>query len=344
MKDLEQLIGDNGQEITTMEEVLAPKVEVEEVEVPKKPSVVIPETPVETMEDYAAELEASFWKIRVGDVLTGKVIDADETGVLIDFDYYAPGKISAEDMSADPSFNILTDVAVGDILSATVVRLDDGAGNLVLSRKQADQVLAWDKLKDMMENKTVIKGTIKEVVKAGAILYVEGIRGFIPASKLALEYVEDTTPFLNQEVEVQIVTVEEENEKLVLSAKELLNIKAMEEKKEKANALEEGTVLEGTVEQLKDYGAFVGLGDGISGLLHISQISDKKIKHPKVVLSVGQKVRVKITKIQDGKISLSMKELNDVTSKEITDEPVEYTESGSATTGLGALLAGFKFD
>lgn len=115
----------------------------------------------------------------------------------------------------------------------------------------------------------------------------------------------------------------------------------MEERAERAGRMQEGTVLEGTVEKLMPYGAFVQIGDGVSGLLHVSEISEKRIKHPKVVLSEGQKVRVKITRVENGKISLSMKALNDVLNKE--DEPVfDYKEEGEAATSLGALLAGFK--
>lgn len=300
------------------------------------------EEPVETMEDYAAELEASYRRFSVGDVLTGTVIDVDETGVVMDFNYYAPGRIPAEDMSADPHFNILEDVKIGDTISATVVKLDDGAGNLLLSRKEADSVLAWDKLLQMKEDQTVITGKITETVPAGAILYVEGIRGFIPASRLALEYVEDTGEYLNKTIQVQVIEVDQETGKLILSARELLTQAAVAARNEKICRIQEGTVVEGTVEKLMPYGAFVAIGDGISGLLHISEISEKRIKHPRVVLSEGQKIRVKITKVADGKISLSMKALNDVLNKEAVEEVFDYKEEGQATTSLGALFANMK--
>ena len=333
-KELEEIIFEQE---TQPEEAAAQSEQTEEIALAESAA----EDVQETMEDYADELEASFRTFSVGDVLTGTVIDVDESGVLMDFNYYAPGRIPAEEMSADPHFQLLEEVHVGDTISATVVRLDDGAGNLLLSRKEADDVLAWDKLKQMQEDHTVITGTITEVVPAGAILYVEGVRGFIPASKLALTYVEDTSAYLNQTVRVQVLDVQEEEKKLVLSAKELLTEQAMEERAERAGRMQAGTVLEGTVEKLMPYGAFVQIGDGVSGLLHVSEISEKRIKHPKVVLSEGQKVRVKITKVENGKISLSMKALNDVLNKE--EEPVfDYKEEGEAATSLGALLAGFK--
>ena len=121
--------------------------------------------------------------------------------------------------------------------------------------------------------------------------------------------------------------------------------KVMEEKNKKINKYTVGTVMEGTVEQLKDYGAFVNIGDGITGLVHISQISDRRLKHPSQVLKEGDKVKVKIIKIENNKISLSIREAAELTSREVEEEgPVEYEDNGAAATGLGALLKGFKLN
>ncbi len=298
----------------------------------------------ETMEDYKEALEASYRQIKPGDIVTGTVIDVNETGVTIDFDYYAPGKIAADQMSDDPKFNILTDVQKGEEISATVIKTDDGTGNFVLSKKDANDELAWDRLEQMMQDKTVIHGMIGGVVNKGVIMYVEGIRGFIPGSKLAMEYVEDTTSYLNKEVDAIIITVDKEKKRLVLSAKDVLVQKAIEEKNKKIEKIAVGTVVEGTVEQLMDYGVFVDIGDGISGLVHISQISDRRLSHPKQAVQVGDKVKVKITKIKDNKISLSIKEANEVINKEVDEETFDYKEEGQAITGLGALLKGIKLN
>ena len=328
----------------TPAEAAAPEAKAEAAapEVPAEP--VIPEV-TETMEDYKEELEKSFRQIHVGDVLEGTVIDVDETGVLMDLDYYAPGRIPVEEMSADPHFDIMDAVRIGDRYSATVKRRDDGHGNIILSKKDADNELSWEKLKRMMEEKAVITGKITETVRGGAILYVEGIRGFIPASKLALAYVEDPSEYLHRTVEVQVADVDEEDRRLVLSAKELLQAKAIEEKNQRIARLAVGNIVEGTVETIKEYGAFVDIGDGISGLLHISQISAQRIKHPGAVLREGDKVKVMITKVQDGKVSLSMKAVADLTAKELQEEEEnEYHDDGEAVTSLGDLLKGFKFD
>lgn len=231
---------------------------------------------------------------------------------------------------------------MGDEVSATVVRKDDGRGNIQLSRVEANDVLAWDKLRQLKEDKTVLDVKVAEVVNAGVTAYVEGIRGFIPASKLALHYVENLDEYLNKTIQVQVFDLDEEKERLILSAKEVLREKAEEERKAKISNVEVGFVTEGTVESLQSYGAFVSLGNGLSGLVHISQISQKRIKHPSAVLAVGDKVKVKVIAIKDGKLSLSMKALDDVAAKEIEEETVELPKSEELTTSLGELFAKLK--
>lgn len=299
----------------------------------------------ETMEDYKEALEASYRRIRPGDIVTGTVIDVNDQDVTIDFNYYAPGRIPVTELSDDPTYHVLENVAVGDTLTATVVKTDDGAGNMLLSCKDAVEELAWDKLQEAQKTKKVYHVKVAGAVNGGCVAYVEGVRGFIPASKLALEYVEEPADYLNKELDVQVISVDEGAKRVVLSAKELLLAKVMEEKNKKINKYTVGTVMEGTVEQLKDYGAFVNIGDGITGLVHISQISDRRLKHPSQVLKEGDKVKVKIIKIENNKISLSIREAAELTSREVEEEgPVEYEDNGAAATGLGALLKGFKLN
>ena len=299
----------------------------------------------ETMEDYKDALEASYRRIRPGDIVTGTVIDVNDQDVTIDFKYYAPGRIPVTELSDDPTYQVQENVAVGDTLTATVVKTDDGAGNMLLSCKDAAEELAWDKLQEAQKTKKVYHVKVAGAVNGGCVAYVEGVRGFIPASKLALEYVEEPADYLNKELDVQVISVDEDAKRVVLSAKELLLAKVMEEKNKKINKYTVGTVMEGTVEQLKDYGAFVNIGDGITGLVHISQISDRRLKHPSQVLKEGDKVKVKIIKIENNKISLSIREAAELTSREVEEEgPAEYEDNGAAATGLGALLKGFKLN
>lgn len=261
----------------------------------------------ETMKDYEKELEASFRKISEGDVISGTVIDVTEEEVTLDLKYYTQGIIKVAEMSNDPSFSVLDDVRIGDVIEAAVVRMDDGQGNILLSKKEANAVLAWDVLEGYLEEQKAVTVKVTETVNAGVVAYLEGIRGFIPASQLALSYVEDTSVYLGKKLTVRVITVDREKEKLVLSAKELLKEQEKESRDHKVAMLVPGTVMEGVVESLQPYGAFVDLKDGLSGLVHISQISQRRIKKPSEVLKVGDKVKVKILNTNDGKISLSIK-------------------------------------
>jgi small subunit ribosomal protein S1 len=205
---------------------------------------------------------------------------------------------------------------------------------------------AWDKLARMMENKEVFTVQILETVKAGVVTYVEGIRAFIPASQLSDAYVEDTSAWIDKDVDVRIITCDPDKKRLVLSGREVARDRRRQERKNRINAMQPGTVLEGTVQTIKPYGAFVDLGDGIDGLVHISQMSQKRINDPSEVVKEGDKVKVRIIKVADGKISLSMKTLEDAPVQE-KEEPVDvslYTTKENATTSLADLLKGFKFD
>lgn len=294
------------------------------------------------MADFEEELTASLKTIHEGDIITGTVIAVTDTEVTLDLKYYTEGVIRREDYSDDPTFNLKEEVHVGDEISATVVRRDGGQGQIMLSRKEANDVLAWDKLKALQDAQTNIVVKVAGAVKAGAVAYVEGIRGFIPASKLSLNYVEDTNDWIGKEIEVRVINADEEDKKLVLSAKEILREREAEEKKTRISNVSVGLVTEGVVESLQPYGAFVNLGNGLTGLVHISQISEKRIKTPAAVLKVGDTVKVKVIAVKDGKLSLSMKALQDVAAEEIQEEEIELPQSEEVSTTLGSLFANLK--
>lgn len=299
---------------------------------------------METMKDYEKELERSFRTINEGDIISGTVIAVSEEEVTLDLNYYTQGVIKVENLSNDPDFNVFSDVAQGDVIEATVVKLDDGNGNIELSKKEANDILAWDKLKEMMDAEQVIKVRIKEAVNAGVVTYVEGIRAFIPASQISTDYVEDTGAWVGKELEVKIITVDKANDKLVLSGKTVAKDKEAEERNHRISMLVPGSVVEGTVESIMQYGAFINLGNGLSGLVHISQICQKRISSPREVLKEGQKVKVKILNTNDNKISLSMKALEEIAvdTTEDAGEIEEYVSNESVGTSLGSLFAGLK--
>ena len=230
--------------------------------------------------------------------------------------------------------------------------MDDFAGELEASYKEYDEQRSpeleqegpdaekWAELTQQMRDKTVLKVKVKEAVKGGLVAYVDDIQAFIPASQISTKYVEKLEDCVGQHLEVVPITVDTEKKRLVLSAREVLLEKEAAEKAKKMAAVQVGAVVTGTVDSIKDYGAFVDLEDGLSGLLHVSQISSQRIKHPGAVLKEGQKVTVKIIGIKDGKISLSMKALSG--DAEPSEEVFNYRESGAATTGLGELRKGLK--
>ena len=298
----------------------------------------------ETMKDYEKELEASFRKIREGDVISGTVIDVNEEEITLDLKYYTQGIIKAEDMSNDPAFSLLNDVKAGDVIEATVIRMDDGQGNILLSKKEANEVLSWDVLEQMKEEKTDVTVKVSEAVNGGAVAYVEGIRGFIPASQLDLNYVEEPADYVGKTLKVRVITVDQEREKLVLSAKEILKEQQKEEHDHKVAMIVPGTILEGTVESLQTYGAFIDLKDGLSGLVHISQICQKRIKKPSEVLKVGDQVKVKVLNTNDGKISLSIKAVaEEQEASEVEDfDTASFSSNESVGTSLGDLFAKLK--
>ena len=297
----------------------------------------------ESMEDYKEELEASFREIKEGDIISGVVLGVTEEEVTLDLKYYTQGVIKVEDLSNDPNFQAMEEIHPGDVIKGTVVSLDDGQGNIKLSKKEANDVLAWEKLNTFLEEKTELSVKIAGIVPSGVVAYVEGIRGFIPASQLDLSYVEAPEDWLGRELQVRAITVDESKKKLVLSAKVILKEKQQEEHDRRIRAMVPGTVLEGTVESLMPYGAFVDLGDGISGLVHISQISHRRIGKPSEVLSVGQKVKVKVQNTNDNKVSLSMKALEEeMVDVDKPERVEEYISNERASTSLADLLAGIK--
>ena len=208
----------------------------------------------ETMKDFEKELDASFRKIEEGDIIQGSVVSVDENEVTLDLNYYASGVISAEDYSNEPGFSLKENVKVGDVVSATVTNKDD-KGRIRLSKVEAADVLGWEKLKEYMKTGEVLDVVVKGVVKGGVVAYVEGIRGFIPASKLSVNYVEDTEGYLNKPLQVQVIDVQKDTKKLVLSAREILREKQREERRAgreaKFASIEVGMVTDGKVETIK---------------------------------------------------------------------------------------------
>lgn len=203
-----------------------------------------------------------------------------------------------------------------------------------------DDANPWNVVQRYMENKTTLPVKVEGIVNGGAIAMVECLRGFIPASRLSLSYIEDLETYLLKDIEVRVIEVNQAENRLILSAREILREKEKKAMEEKIANVKVGSVVKGKVESLQTYGAFVRLEDGLSGLVHVSQISRKRVKSPKDVLSVGDEVTVKIIGLKDGKISLSMKALEEKDEEE--DIKVEIPKSENIGTSLGDLFKNIK--
>ncbi|ABX40412.1 S1 RNA-binding domain-containing protein [Lachnoclostridium phytofermentans] len=297
-----------------------------------------------TMDDFKTELEHSLKRLTEGDLVKGTVIGISDTEVTVDLSYSSEGIIKLEELSNDPRFSIKADVTIGEEITAMILS-EDKEGNLLLSKKKADDILSWDKLKTMMTERTVTTVKVSNAVNGGVVTYLEGIRAFIPASMLSLSYVEDVSTFVGKVLKVIVITADKEANKLVLSAKEVLREEEAKEKSHKISQVQKGIVTTGIVDKLMPFGAFVSIGEGLSGLVHISQICGKRIKSPAEVLKEGQEVKVKVLDVKDGKISLSIKAVSDAEEvhEDAVDIPAEYSTGEQVTTGLGDLLKNFKF-
>ncbi len=224
---------------------------------------------------------------------------------------------------------------MGKALEASYEMMGDG-------EHDTDTLIAWAKIKELYAAKTTLTVEITGVVNKGVITQVEGIRAFIPGSRLSLQRVEDLNDWLGKEIQVRIITADQDNDKLVLSAREILKENRDNAKKMRLSAIEVGSVFDGKVDSIQDYGVFVDLGNGVSGLVHVSQISQERVKHPGDVLAVGDEVKVKVIGKQDGKLKLSIKALLEQKKQE-EEERVVIPKAESIGTSMGDLLKNLKF-
>lgn len=299
----------------------------------------------ETMKDFEDEINAGFRTFRQGDKVTGMVVSVEEEEVLLDLNTYSQGVIPAGEYSDDPAFHAMDEIRTGESLEAVVLEPDDGQGRVLLSLREAREEKAWERMRQALEDRRVFSVKVLTSVNAGVVAFVDGIRGFIPASQLALEYVEDVDQFVGETLEVIVITADPEKRKLVLSAKEVARERAAEEQERKLNALQKGFITEGVIERIESYGVFVKIGGGLTGLVHISQICNKFLHSPNEVVKMGQRVKVKVLDVSEGKIRLSMKEAEDIAPEVTADGEVsmEYHD-GEATTSLAGLLAGIRIE
>lgn len=244
-----------------------------------------------------------------GQTVEGTVVEINDQGVYVDVNYKTDGFIPLRELSNSDVSDPHDEVSLDEEIKVVILTLEDDEGNMILSKKRADQEVAWDEIEKIHENDEVIEAEVKKEVKGGLVADV-GLRGFIPASHVSIGYVEDLSDFVGQTLRLKVIEVDRNNNNVVLSAKKVMEEERAEAKEETLENLEKGQELTGTVTKLVDFGAFVDIG-GIEGLLHISEMSWGRIDHPSSVLEEGQEVKVKVLEVdrENERISLGYKQL-----------------------------------
>ena len=251
-------------------------------------------------------LEESLKTIRNGEVVEGTVIDVKPDEIILNIGYKSDGIITRNEYTNEPNVDLTTVVNVGDTLEAKVVKVNDGEGQVLLSYKRLAAEKGSKRLEEAFENQEILKAKVSQVLAGGVCVIVDETRVFIPASLVSDTYEKDLTKFKDQEIEFVITEFDPKKRRIIGNRKTLLVAKKAELQKELFAKIKVGDVIEGTVKNVTDFGAFIDLG-GVDGLLHISEMSWGRVENPKKVFTVGQTVRVFIKNITDTKIALSMK-------------------------------------
>jgi small subunit ribosomal protein S1 len=268
-------------------------------------------TPSSFDESFAALFEESLARqeMRSGEVITAEVIFIDSDHVIVNAGLKSESIIDAAEFLNDRGE---MEVAVGDFVKVCIESLEDGYGSTKLSREKAKRLAAWLDLEEAMNEARIIKGQVNGRVKGGLTVMVNGIRAFLPGSLVDLRPVKDTTPFENKEWDFKVIKLDRKRNNVVVSRRAVLEESMGADREALMGSLKEGAVVKGIVKNITDYGAFVDLG-GIDGLLHITDLAWRRVKHPSEVLTVGEEVEAKILKFDQEKnrVSLGIKQLGD---------------------------------
>ena len=316
--------------MSELEKTMAESPELEKVEAEEaatvETSVPAEAAAAETVEAPAAEapaaeeaaepsfeeaFEKTLVRIRNGQIIKGTVLQIVNGEVGIDIGYKADGYIPRSEFSADPDVDPADTIKVGDEIEVEVLKVNDGEGNVLLSRKNVESKKLWDNLMEDedIQNK-VFEGVGKEVVKGGLIATIEGIRAFIPASQLSTKYVENIGDYVGQTLSLKVIEVDKARKRIVASHKAVMLEEAEARRKELWSKLVVGSKVHGVVRRITDFGAFVDIG-GIDGLVHVTDVAWGRVKHPSDVLSIGQEIEVLIrdVDVEKQRVSLGYKQL-----------------------------------
>ena len=251
-------------------------------------------------------LEESFKTIRNGEVVDGTVIDVKPDEIILNIGYKADGIITRNEYTNEANVDLTTVVSVGDQMSAKVLKVNDGEGQVLLTYKRLAAEKGNERLKEAFENHEVLKAPVTQILGGGLSVVVDEARVFIPASLVSDTYEKDLSKYQGQEIEFVISEFNPRRNRVIGDRRQLLVAERAEKQKELFAKISVGDRMEGTVKNVTDFGAFIDLG-GVDGLLHISEMSWGRVENPKKVFQVGDKVEVMIKDIHDTKIALSLK-------------------------------------
>lgn len=280
-------------------------------------------------EDFAAAVEKTVVELKEGTLVTGTIVRVDPDEVLVDIGYKSEGVIPAKELSIRNTVNPSEVAKVGDSVEALVMQMEDQEGRLILSKKRAQYERAWGRIEKVMEEGGTVNGQVIEVVKGGLIVDI-GLRGFLPASLVELRRVRDLHPYIGETLEAKVIELDKNRNNVVLSRRAYLEEEQAEQRQAFLDELTSGEIREGVVSSVVNFGAFVDLG-GMDGLVHVSELSWQHVSHPSEVVSVGDKVQIKVLEVDldRERISLSIRQTRD-----------DPWESFSGAHGVGDVVDG----
>ena len=267
-------------------------------------------------------IDNSFKRIRKGEVVTGEVLYITDSEVMVNLGYRSDGIISKDELAGGPDVNPEDLYEQGQEIDVYVLKMDDGDGNVVLSTKRVADMKIWDEVEELYNNKENITVTVKNQVKGGLTADYRGLNVFIPASHVSVRFQKDLSKFLGEEFETEIIDFDKRKKRIVVSRKNVLQEELDKVRDEVYENLHEGDIIEGTVQRLTNFGAFVDVG-GVDGLIHISELSWNRVKHPQDVVSPGDLVKVQVLTVdkEKNRIALGLKQTMekpwDVFTKEV---------------------------
>ncbi len=284
-----------------------------------------------SMDEVMGNIEETMVHINSGDIVLGTVISVNEEAVHVNIGYMTDGVIAKEELSNEKEINPTEIVKVDDKIFVYIMKVNDGEGSVLLSKKRADSVKVWDEFQEILDGNKTLEVIVSDIVKGGATAYVKGVRAFIPASQMSDAYIENLQDFKGKTLEVKIIELDVEKKNIVLSRK-VIEKEANEIKKDIVwNELKKGEKRKGVVTRLAKFGAFVDLG-GVDGLIHVSDLSWKRVQDPSEIVSVGDEIEVKVLDFdkEKGRISLGFKgeegnPWNNISSKYKANDIVDGT-------------------